>query len=249
VGENNSKIKRGKMAQGKLKVLPVHVGIIMDGNGRWARKRKLPRIMGHREGLKAVRETIRVSKNLGIDYLTLYSFSAENWERPATEVKFLMKLMDEKLKAEKDQLNKEGVKVKFIGRKKQLPENLLQTMSDVEKLTAGNKRLTLTFAINYGGRQEIVDAVSEIIRNKCKKDEIDEELIGKFLYAPETSFPDLIIRTAGEKRLSNFLLWQSAYAEFYFTDVLWPDFKKGEFFKALDDYSKRQRKFGRITEE
>ncbi len=230
----------------ELKIIPTHIGIIMDGNGRWAEKRNLPRIAGHAEGIEAVRRTVKAAGKYNIKYLTLYSFSTENWKRPKEEIEFLFSLMEKNLRKEGENLNKNNVKVKFTGRRQGLPENLLKIMDEVEELTRENTGLNLIFAINYGGRTEIVDSVREIIKGKYKIDEIEESLISRFLYLPEVPDPDLIIRTAGEKRLSNFLLWQSAYAEFYFTDVLWPDFDENEFLKALLDYQKRKRKFGAI---
>jgi undecaprenyl diphosphate synthase len=229
-----------------LKIIPQHIGIIMDGNGRWAEMRNLPRIAGHKEGIEAVRRTVKAADKYKIKYLTLYSFSTENWKRPKEEIEFLFYLMEENLKKEGEELNKNNVKVRFSGRKWELPENLIKIMDYVENLTNENTGLNLIFAINYGGRIEIVDAVKKIIKNCYKEEEIDENLIKKFLYLPDVPDPDLIIRTSGEKRISNFLLWESAYSEFYFTEVLWPDFDENEFLKALIDYQNRKRKFGGI---
>lgn len=230
----------------KLKIIPKHIGIIMDGNGRWAERRNLPRIMGHKEGIKAVRRTVKGAVKYGIEYLTLYSFSTENWKRPKEEVEFLFSLMEKNLKKEGENLNKNNVKVRFMGRKEELPKNLIEIMDYVENLTKKNTGLNLIFAINYGGKSEIVDCIKRIIENGYKIEDINEDLINKFLYLPDVPEPDLIIRTSGEKRLSNFLIWQSAYSEFYFTPVLWPDFDEKEFLKALIDYQKRKRKFGGI---
>lgn len=230
----------------KLKIIPKHIGIIMDGNGRWAERRNLPRIMGHKEGIKAVRRTVKAAVKYGIEYLTLYSFSTENWKRPKEEIEFLFSLMEKNLKKEGENLNKNNVKVRFMGRKEELPKNLIEIMDYVENLTKKNTGLNLIFAINYGGRSEIVDCIKRIIENGYKIEDINEDLINKFLYLPDVPEPDLIIRTSGEKRLSNFLIWQSAYSEFYFTPVLWPDFDEKEFLKALIDYQKRKRKFGGI---
>lgn len=230
----------------KLKIIPKHIGIIMDGNGRWAERRNLPRIMGHKEGIKAVRRTVKAAVKYGIEYITLYSFSTENWKRPKEEVEFLFSLMEKNLKKEGENLNKNNVKVRFMGREEELPENLIEIMDYVENLTKKNTGLNLIFAINYGGRSEIVDCIKRIIENGYKIEDINEDLINKFLYLPDVPEPDLIIRTSGEKRLSNFLIWQSAYSEFYFTPVLWPDFDEKEFLKALIDYQKRKRKFGGI---
>jgi undecaprenyl diphosphate synthase len=229
-----------------LKIIPQHIGIIMDGNGRWAEMRNLPRIAGHKEGIEAVRRTVKAADKYKIKYLTLYSFSTENWKRPKEEIEFLFYLMEENLKKEGEELNKNNVKVRFSGRKWELPENLVKIMDYVENLTNENTGLNLIFAINYGGRIEIVDAFKKIIKNCYKEEEIDENLIKKFLYLPDVPDPDLIIRTSGEKRISNFLLWESAYSEFYFTEVLWPDFDENEFLKALIDYQNRKRKFGGI---
>jgi Undecaprenyl pyrophosphate synthetase (EC 2.5.1.31) len=204
-----------------LKIIPQHIGIIMDGNGRWAEMRNLPRIAGHKEGIEAVRRTVKAADKYKIKYLTLYSFSTENWKRPKEEIEFLFYLMEENLKKEGEKLNKNNVKVRFSGRKWELPENLIKIMDYVENLTNENTGLNLIFAINYGGRIEIVDAVKKIVKNCYKEEEIDENLIKKFLYLPDVPDPDLIIRTSGEKRISNFLLWESAYSEFYFTEVLW----------------------------
>jgi undecaprenyl diphosphate synthase len=230
----------------KLKIIPVHIGIIMDGNGRWAEKRNLPRIAGHKEGIEAVRRTVKAASKYNVKYLTLYSFSTENWKRPKDEVEFLFTLMEQNLRKEGENLNKNNVKVRFSGRKWELPKNLCEIMDYVEKLTERNTGLNLIFAINYGGRSEIVDSVKKIVENRHKIEEISEDLINKYLYLPDVPEPDLIIRTSGEKRISNFLLWQSAYSEFYFTPVLWPDFDENEFLKALYDYQKRKRKFGGI---
>lgn len=230
----------------KLKIIPLHIGIIMDGNGRWAEKRNLPRIAGHQEGIEAVRRTVQASIKYNIKYLTLYSFSTENWKRPKEEIEFLFNLMEQNLKKEGENLNKNNVRVRFIGRKWELSPNLIEIMNYVENLTKNNTGLNLIFAINYGGRVEIVDAIREIIKSGYRVEEINEELLSKFLYLPDLPEPDLIIRTSGEKRISNFLLWQSAYSEFYFTPVLWPDFDEKEFLKALLDYQKRKRKFGGI---
>jgi len=230
----------------ELKELPAHIGIIMDGNGRWAEKRKLPRIFGHKEGIKAVRKIVKTAKKFNIKYLTLYAFSTENWKRPKEEVSFLFSLIEKKLRKEGENLNRNNVKVEFSGRRQQLPEKLVEIMDYVQNLTKNNNGLTLIFAINYGGRQEILDAIEKIIK-KTNIKEIKEENFRNFLYLPDVPDVDLIIRTAGEKRLSNFLLWQSAYSEFYFTNVLWPDFGKDDFYKALVSYQKRKRKFGGLV--
>ncbi|MCM8767517.1 MAG: isoprenyl transferase [Candidatus Omnitrophica bacterium] len=233
----------------KLKIIPYHIGIIMDGNGRWAEKRNLPRIFGHKEGIKAVRRTVKAANKYNIKYLSLYSFSTENWKRPKEEIEFLFSLMEKNLRKEGENLNKNNVKVRFIGRIWELPFNLIEIINYVENLTKNNTGLNLIFAINYGGRSEIIDGIKKIIKSGYRIEEINEELLVKFLYLPDVPDPDLIIRTSGEKRISNFLLWQSAYSEFYFTKVLWPDFNEKEFLKALLDYQRRKRKFGAIIEK
>jgi len=230
--------------RGKLNILPAHIAIIMDGNGRWAKKRGLPRIMGHKEGIKAVKRVVKAARKYGIKYLTLYSFSTENWKRPEEEVNFLFHLMEERLKVEGKNLHKNNVKVLFIGRRDNLPSVLQKIMNDIEQLTKNNTGLNLIFAINYGSRQEIVDGVGKIIAEGTKK--ITEEDITNHLWTGNIPDPDLIIRTSGEKRLSNFLLWQAAYSELYFTLVLWPDFKEADLLKALFDFQRRKRRFGGV---
>ncbi|MCM8772063.1 MAG: isoprenyl transferase [Candidatus Omnitrophica bacterium] len=230
----------------ELKIIPVHIGIIMDGNGRWAEKRNLPRIAGHQEGIEAVRRTVQSAVKYNIKYLTLYSFSTENWKRPKEEIEFLFSLMEKNLIKEGENLHKNNIRVRFSGRRWELPSKLIEAMEYVENLTKNNTGLNLIFAINYGGRAEIIDGIKEIIKSGYRSEEINEELMSKFLYLPDVPEPDLIIRTSGEKRISNFLLWQSAYSEFYFTPVLWPDFDEKEFLKALFDYQKRKRKFGGV---
>jgi len=234
-----------KVVDLKHEFIPVHIAIIMDGNGRWAQKRGLPRIIGHKQGLKAVRQAVKVADDCGVKYLTLYAFSSENWKRPKDEVRFLFTLMAQQLQKESKPLHRKNVRVRFIGRRHLLPESLRKVMDEVENLTSINTGLTLVLAINYGGRQEIVDAVSRIAK-KCVVDDINEQMVGKHLYTFDMPDPDLIIRTSGEKRLSNFLLWQCAYSELYFTPVLWPDFQRRDFMKALLSYQKRKRKFGGI---
>lgn len=231
----------------ELHILPVHVAIIMDGNGRWAAKKKLPRIMGHKEGLKTVRQAVKTADKYGIGYLTLYSFSTENWKRPEGEINFLFSLMEKSLRAENKKFHEKNIRVRFIGRRNLLPKILRDIMSEVETLTSSNTGLNLLFAINYGGRQELTDAVAQIAKKSSPRQRIDEELIQKNLYTKGIPDPDLIIRTSGEQRISNFLLWQAAYSELYFTRILWPDFKESDFVKALLSYQKRKRKFGGIN--
>jgi undecaprenyl diphosphate synthase len=225
-------------------MVPVHIGIIMDGNGRWAQKKGLPRILGHQAGLKAVRRAVKAADKSGVKYLTLYSFSTENWKRPKAEVNFLFSLMEERLRKEGAQLHRKNVRVKFIGNRQELPENLQSITSEVEDLTRKNTGLTLTFAINYGGRQEILEAIKAILKTRPPAGKITEDYFRKSLQTRDLPDPDLIIRTAGEKRLSNFLTWEASYAEFYFTDTLWPDFKGQDLRKAILEYQHRKRKFG-----
>jgi undecaprenyl diphosphate synthase len=224
--------------------IPLHVGIIMDGNGRWARKRGLPRVMGHKVGVESVRSVIRVARKVGIKYLTLYTFSSENWQRPKEEVSYLMQLLKTLLIKEVDDLKRQGVRIRAIGRLGNLGKEVLEALNYAIEKTKDNRDLNLYLALSYGGRQEIVDAVNTILRLGIK--EVDEEKFRNFLYDPELPDVDLLIRTAGEYRISNFLLWHTAYAELYITDVLWPDFREEEFLKAIEDYSKRVRKFGKV---
>ena len=225
--------------------VPNHVAIIMDGNGRWARRKGLPRVEGHRRGAEVVENVVRWSAEFGIKYLTLYTFSTENWRRPKEEIEFLFSLLVEKLETKVPELIKENVRLRFMGRLEDLPEKLKNKCREAEEMTKSNDGLNLIIALNYGGRAEIVDAVRRILREGAT--EVNEEDFRKYLYLPDVPDPDLIIRTSGEMRLSNFLLWQSAYSELYFTEKLWPDFTKDDFIKALEDYSKRERRFGGVT--
>jgi len=225
--------------------IPYHVGIIMDGNGRWAKIRGLPRVMGHRVGVESVRSVVRVAKRVGIKYLTLYTFSSENWQRPKEEVSYLMYLLRTLLIKEVEDLNRQGVRVRAIGRLESLGNEVLDALNFAMEKTKNNRDLNLYLALSYGGRQEIVDAVNKVLRSGVK--EVDEETFRNFLYDPELPDVDLLIRTAGERRISNFLLWHTAYAELYITDVLWPDFREEEFLKAIEDFSKRVRKFGKVV--
>jgi len=224
--------------------VPKHIAVIMDGNGRWARKRMMPRIYGHREGVKRVKEIVRACGEMGVEYLTLFTFSRENWKRPEKEVKELMQLLSKLLREEEKELMENNVRFKMIGRLEELPLDVVSGVKHLEDVTSHNTGLTLVLAINYGGRAEIIDAVKKI----KKKDEVTEENFKKFLYFPELPEPDLLIRTGGELRISNFLLWEIAYTELYFTKTLWPDFTKKELIKAIKDYSKRERRFGSVNE-
>ncbi|HID79674.1 MAG TPA: di-trans,poly-cis-decaprenylcistransferase [Aquifex aeolicus] len=223
--------------------LPSHVAFIMDGNGRWAKKRGLPRIYGHAEGVKSAERIIQTAKELGIKYLTFYAFSTENWKRPEEEVNFLMELLRWYLREKIPSFVEDDIRISFIGRRDRIPQETLKWMERAEKETARCGSLWVFVAVDYGGRDELVRAVNRIISEKKRK--VDEKLIRRYLDLPlEVPDPDLLIRTAGEKRVSNFLLWYLSYTEFYFADVLWPDFGKEEFLKALQDFSKRVRKFG-----
>lgn len=233
----------------KNSTAPAHMAIIMDGNGRWAKKNNLPRIEGHLAGIESVRRVIKAADKYGVKYLTLYSFSTENWKRPRSEVEFLFRLMEHRLKIESKNFCRNNVKVSFIGSRAQLPRTLKSVMTDIEKMTGKNTGLNLVLAINYGSRREITDAVKKIIRSGVPEKDVTAELIEKNLYTAKIPPPDLIIRTSGEKRISNFLLWQAAYAEFYFTPVLWPDFGEEEFLKAIKVYKKRKRRFGGIKND
>ena len=230
--------------------IPKHVAIIMDGNGRWATKRGLPRSYGHNKGVTVLKEIIKVSKNLGCQVLTVYAFSTENWSRPAKEVDFLINLFGKVLRREIDELHEESIKLRFIGDLSPLPETLKIILNHSEALTQNNEGFTLNVCVNYGGRQEIVKAARELAfkssAGKIKPCEINEELFNSELLTQGIKEPELLIRTSGEKRISNFLLWQLAYSEIYITDVLWPDFNELEFLKAIIDFQSRDRRFGGI---
>lgn len=234
--------------------LPYHIAIIMNGNGRWAAQKNLARIEGHKAGIKAVREAVEGSCELGIKVLTLYTFSLENWKRPKSEVDALMDLMVEFLYSEIDELNANQIRLIVSGRSLGLPEKVLRAIEEAQNKTKDNQRLILNLAFNYSGRAEIVDVtkriIEQILQKKLNINEIDEEIFRKNLYNSDVDlpYPDLLIRTSGELRISNFLLWQIAYTELYFTPVLWPDFTKEQLFLAILDYQKRKRRFGSIEE-
>ena len=235
------------------KPLPDHIAIIMDGNGRWARKKSLPRIAGHREGINSVREITRACGEIGIGYLTLYTFSTENWSRPRREVNALMKLLFTTINSEIKKLNEENVKFSIIGDLKELPKQTLNGLQSGVNLTKNNSGLVLTLALNYGSRQEIIDAI-KLIAQKVKSgqllpSQIDSELFSKSLHTKDMPDPDLLIRTSGEHRLSNFLLWQSAYAEIYMADKFWPDFRKKDLIDAIINYQSRERRFGKVSSQ
>ncbi|MEW6714283.1 MAG: isoprenyl transferase [Nitrospirota bacterium] len=226
-----------------------HVAIIMDGNGRWARQKGLARIQGHREGVKRVNEIVEVSIEKKLKALTFYTFSMENWQRPRAEVNALMRLLSVYLKSEMKRLVDKNVVFRAIGDIKKLPEGVQKLIRDFEKLSKNNTGLLLTSALSYSGREEIVNAVKNMLSNNVRPEKVDEKILESYLYTAGIPDPDLIIRTSGEMRLSNFLLWQSAYAEFYFTNTLWPDFGREEFISAIKEYQGRERRFGGLTEK
>jgi undecaprenyl diphosphate synthase len=225
-----------------------HVAIIMDGNGRWANLRGLSRVEGHREGARRVGEIISTSVELGLESLTLYVFSMENWQRPKSEVDALMKILDLYLRSEMKRLAGDNIVFRAIGDLERLPRNIQKLLQKFESLTRGNTGLLLTAAISYGGKEEILSAVKGILKNGLKPEEIDEDTFGSYLYTKGLPNPDLIIRTSGEMRLSNFLLWQSAYSELYFTETMWPDFTREEFISIVKECQKRERRFGALPE-
>jgi undecaprenyl diphosphate synthase len=224
--------------------VPTHVAIIMDGNGRWARRRHRPRLEGHRAGLKAIRRVMEACDDLGIPILSLYAFSTENWGRPRAEVQGLMRLFSQTLDREIDELSERGVQVRITGRRDGLDQRLLRKIEWAEQTTARNDRRILNLLINYGGRAELVDAVRNIVAAGTRPDEVDERLIAGNLYRPDLPDPELVIRTAGEQRISNFLVWETAYSEFHFTETLWPDFDLADVKQALAAFEARERKFG-----
>lgn len=234
----------------KQKSIPIHVAIIMDGNGRWAGQKGEERLYGHNHGVEAVRRSVKAAVECGVKYLTLYAFSTENWARPKSEVDGIMEIIYMALLAEIETLDKQGVRVLFIGDKEALSEEMRRVISESEQQTASNERLTLSIALNYSSKAEITSAVKaiaqKVVDNKIKIEDIDQMLISENLYTNRVPDPDLMIRTSGESRLSNFLLWQMAYSELYFTDVMWPEFTIDDFKKAIEVFSQRKRRFGAI---
>ena len=231
-----------------LQKLPKHVAIIMDGNGRWAKQRAMNRIRGHEEGAESVRTIVRATREIGIPWLTLYAFSEENWRRPRYEVEALMVLLKRFLQSELREMLDNGIRFQAIGRLHKLPNDVQDTLREIAERTASNQNMVLTLALSYGGRQEITDAVRKIIQRVevggIRSSDISEALISENLYSANMPDPDLLIRTSGECRVSNFLLWQIAYAEIYMTQTYWPDFRKEEYVQALIEYQKRERRFG-----
>jgi len=230
-----------------LKKVPGHVGIIMDGNGRWAMARGLPRLAGHRAGVENLRRVLRAAVKFGIPILTLYAFSTENWGRPRAEVQGLLSILEQVIDRELAELNQEGVQLRHIGRLAGISEMLRRKVQHAIDLTQDNRRLILNIAFNYGGRAEIVDAIRGIVSDGVPANRVDEALVSRYMYTAGLPDPDLIIRTSGEMRVSNFLIWQGAYAEFYVTPTLWPDFDADELYRALVEYNRRERRMGLLT--
>ena len=228
--------------------IPLHVAIIMDGNGRWAISRGLPRLAGHRSGTENLRRIIRASAEFGVKYLTIYAFSTENWGRPPEEVQGLMRILEDVIDKELAELHKEGVQLRHIGRLERLDPKIQAKVLKAVELTKDNDRLVLNVAFNYGGRDEIVNAIQHIIEEGVSTDEVDDELVSKYMYTAGVPDPDLIIRTSGELRVSNFLIWQAAYSEWYITPTFWPDFDKEEYHRALEAFAQRDRRYGGVTE-
>jgi undecaprenyl diphosphate synthase len=226
--------------------VPLHVAIIMDGNGRWARARGLPRLAGHRAGVDNLRRVIEAATEFGIRYLTIYAFSTENWSRPPDEVRGLLNILEDVIDRELQTLNKNGVQLRHIGRLERLSPELQAKVHQAVEMTQHNERLVLNIAWNYGGRDEIVEAVRRMMENDVLPDDVDEDLVSQYLYTAGIPDPDLIIRTSGELRASNFLIWQGAYAEWYVTPTYWPDFGRDELLEALWEYARRDRRFGRV---
>lgn len=233
--------------------LPTHVAIIMDGNGRWAKKKAMNRIRGHEEGAESVREIVRATRELRIPWLTLYAFSEENWKRPRYEIEALMLLLKRFLRGEVKEMLENGITLRALGRIHKLPKDVREVLDDTIRRTAGGKDLVLTLALSYGGRQELIDALRKIGRRiekgEISSEQIDERLISDSLYRADMPDPDLLIRTSGENRISNFLLWQVAYTELYVTSTQWPDFRKEEYLRAIEDYQQRERRFGATGEQ
>lgn len=236
-------------AQINLDKLPSHIAVIMDGNGRWAKQHSKPRVWGHKNGVKSVRETTEAAAELGIDYLTLYAFSTENWKRPSFEVNALMHLLVETMGKELSRLNENNIRLQAIGDLSRLPNKTHQALLKGIESTTSNTGMTLTLALNYSGKWDITEAMRKMMAADISRDDITEEAINAHLSMAGVPDPELLIRTSGEHRISNFLLWQLAYAELYFTSIFWPEFDKNEFYKAILDYQQRERRFGMVSEQ
>ena len=231
--------------------IPRHVAIVMDGNGRWAAQRGLPRTKGHEAGERALYDVVEGALEIGLPYLSVYAFSTENWARPASEVRFLMNFNRALIRRRRDELHERGVRIRFLGRRDwRLPRSVQREMDEAERMTRGNTKLSLQVALNYGGRAEVVDAVKRLLEEheagRVRGERITERSIGRRLYLQDTPDPDLVIRTSGEMRISNFLIWEVAYSELWFTPVLWPDFDREHLFEAIRDFQKRDRRFGGV---
>jgi undecaprenyl diphosphate synthase len=241
-------VPRASLDRGRI---PRHVAIVMDGNGRWAKQRGLKRTDGHAAGEEALFDTVNGALDIGLDWMTVFAFSTENWRRPVDEVRFLMGFNESLLLRRRDELHELGVRVRFIGRRAgRVPGRLRRQIADAEELTRANRRLTLTFAFNYGGRAELVDAARaiahEVAAGRLNPDKISDRTLARHLYAPDMPDPDLLVRTSGEFRISNYLLWELAYAELVFTDVLWPDFRREDLFESIREFQRRERRFGAV---
>lgn len=247
---SDKKIQEDLKKRGEI---PRHIAIIMDGNGRWAKKRGLPRVAGHREGVKSVRDVVEACAQLGVKYLTLFAFSTENWRRPKQEVDTLMKLLIRTLRTETDNLHKNDIKLMTIGDIESLPDEVQRELKEAMEKTKNNKRMVLNLALSYSGRWEIIQAVRDIAKDvkegKINVEDIDDRLFSNYLRTAGLPDPDLLIRTSGEYRISNFLLWQIAYTELYICDCLWPDFRRKHLYEAIRDYQRRERRFGMISEQ
>jgi undecaprenyl diphosphate synthase len=230
-----------------LRRVPAHVACVMDGNGRWAAQRGLPRTEGHGAGEEALLDTVNGALEIGIEWLTMFAFSTENWRRPTDEVRYLMGFNESLLVRRRDELHDKGVRIRFAGRRdRRVPRRVIRRMDESASLTAANKRLTLTMAFNYGGRAEIIDAIRALMADGIPPARVNEAVLHAHLYFPDMPDPDLVIRTSGEYRISNFLLWQLAYSELVFTDTLWPDFRREHLFQAVSEYQSRERRFGQV---
>lgn len=230
-----------------LEKVPQHVAMIMDGNGRWALQRGLPRLAGHKAGTENLRRVIRSTVEFGVKYLTIYAFSTENWGRPPEEVKGLMYILEDVIDRELNELNKEGVQLRHIGRLERLAPSIQEKVLDAIDATKNNDRLILNIAFNYGGRDEIVQAIQRMMKDGVPPEKVTDELVSQYMYTAGVPDPDLIIRTSGELRVSNFLIWQAAYSEWYITPTFWPDFDKEEYRRALESFSHRDRRFGKVS--
>jgi|TARA_B100000073_G_scaffold30581_2_gene23267 undecaprenyl diphosphate synthase len=238
-----------KISDLDLSRIPTHIAAVMDGNGRWAESRKLPRTEGHTAGEQSLMDVLEGADDLGVKWFTVFAFSTENWARPSEEVKFLLNFNEKILLERRDELNERNVRIRFIGRRnRQVPRRLIRRMEETENLTKGNTGLTFTIAFNYGGRAEIVDAVKRIIDKGMSAERINEKTISRHLYDPTIPDPDLVIRTSGEYRVSNFLLWEIAYSELIFSETLWPDFRREDLFTAVKEYQDRDRRYGGVSE-